>query len=79
MKSDGGKLMFRGYRVLLLAMILMFGLGAMPLASGMADDMADDDPGASSGGVFSNSCNYDDSAWADEAECRKDRQNNHWG
>jgi hypothetical protein len=38
MKSDSGKLLFRGYRVLLLAMILMFGLGAMPQASGMADD-----------------------------------------
>jgi hypothetical protein len=57
----------------------MFGLGAMPLASGMADDMANDDPGASSGGVFSNTCNYDDSAWADDAEGREDRQNNHWG
>jgi hypothetical protein len=62
LKSDGGKLLFRGYRVLLLAMILMFGLGAMPLASGMADDMTDDDPGASGGGVFSNTCDYDDSA-----------------
>ena len=77
LKSDGGKLLFRGYRVLLLAMILMFGLGAMPLASGMADDMADDDPGASSGGVFRNTCNYDDSAWADEEEGREDRRNNH--
>jgi len=77
LKSDGGKLLFRGYRVLLLAMILMFGLGAMPLASGMADDMADDDPGASSGGVFRNTCNYDDTAWADEEEGREDRRNNH--
>jgi hypothetical protein len=72
MKSDSGKLLFRGYMVLLLAMILMFGMGAMPLASGMADD----DPVASSDGVFSNTCDYDNSAWADEAEGREDRQNN---
>jgi hypothetical protein len=45
--------------------------------------MADDDPVASSDGVFSNTCEYDDSAWAhawaDNAEGRDDRENNHWG
>ena len=75
MKSDSGKLLFRGYRVLLLAMILMFGLGAMPQASGMADD----EPDANNDSVFSNTCEYDNTSWSENVEGRNERDNNHLG